>query len=197
MATYYDKLKMPQWRELRSSIIQERGHKCQRCGGSSSWNLELHHGYYKPATDPWDYEKSSLWLLCRNCHEAVQQLTTALHRTIGMLNPEELFRLKSVFEDAAFEISYGMSREEIDEILATEREHRSERYIGYSVSITSCNDLGPSIAYELAEKAGNEFPGILIDVIEQVNGRDALAQVVGPDDKICSNIQSWLDNVHG
>ena len=114
-----------------------------------------------------------------------------------MLNPEELVRLKSVLEDAAFEISYGVSREEVEQILATERQQRSELYLGYSVSITSCNDLGSSIAYELAEKAESEFPGILVDVIEQENGRDALAQVIGPDDELRSKIKAWFDIVHG
>jgi hypothetical protein len=196
MPTYYEKLKMPEWLLLRQRLILERGRKCQRCGCNDR-ALEIHHGYYRPATNPWDYEERTLWVLCRDCHQTIQELTICVHRTIAHMAPDELPSLRLMVRDAAFEVRFGASRDVIEDILESERTANASLYSEYSASITNCSDLGPSREPEISELAEREFPGIAVFPCYYDTGRDAATTVDGPNPEVRSQIQAWFDKWNG
>lgn len=65
---YYDHLKSPEWRLLKSEIIKERGAFCQLCMKKDS--LELHHMSYKRLGNE---DKRDLLLVCRSCHSYIHK----------------------------------------------------------------------------------------------------------------------------
>lgn len=66
--TYSDKLKDPRWQKKRLEIFNLQDWKCQNCGSATD-QLHLHHRYYKPKTEPWDYPNSAFLTLCHECHD--------------------------------------------------------------------------------------------------------------------------------
>lgn len=68
MKTYQEKLLDPRWQKIRLEIFERDGWKCRICR-SESETLHVHHTYYEPGKEPWDYH-SSLVTLCSSCHEA-------------------------------------------------------------------------------------------------------------------------------
>lgn len=64
---YSGKLKDPRWQKLRLLKLQQADWACENCGTKEN-TLHVHHGYYEWGKDPWDYESSSLQVLCEVCH---------------------------------------------------------------------------------------------------------------------------------
>lgn len=67
--TYREKLKNPKWQRKRLEIFQRDKFRCQHCRSKEA-TLHVHHIYYTPNTDPWDYPDEALVTLCEFCHEA-------------------------------------------------------------------------------------------------------------------------------
>lgn len=86
MNKYQTKLLDPRWQRKRLGILQNADWKCQHCN-SRDKTLQVHHGYYRPGANPWDYEDTTLWCLCRDCHEEAQAKLTQVHREIAKLPP--------------------------------------------------------------------------------------------------------------
>lgn len=70
-ANYSDLLRHPFWQRKRLEIMQRDNFACKKCQDTLS-NLQVHHTYYKPHTDPWDYPDEALITLCELCHEKVE-----------------------------------------------------------------------------------------------------------------------------
>lgn len=70
MKTYAEKLKDPRWQKKRLDIFQRDEFVCQSCN-SRHKNLQIHHLYYLPKTNPWDYPSEDLVTLCEDCHEEI------------------------------------------------------------------------------------------------------------------------------
>ena len=68
MATYAEKLKDPRWQKMRLKVLERDEWECKICG-SGDITLHVHHRYYKPNAEPWDYPLESLDTLCADCHE--------------------------------------------------------------------------------------------------------------------------------
>lgn len=66
---YAAKWKDPRWQQKRLLIMERDGWTCQRCGDKES-TLSVHHRYYIPGADPWDYPDKALVTLCESCHES-------------------------------------------------------------------------------------------------------------------------------
>ena len=64
---YAEKFKDPRWQKLRLRILERDKWECQCCS-SNSTTLHVHHRYYKPKTEPWDYPESAFITLCEDCH---------------------------------------------------------------------------------------------------------------------------------
>ncbi len=68
MSDYSEKFKDPRWQKKRLEMFQDAGWKCERCD-SKTETLNLHHKFYKPNTDPWNYENHWFMVLCDECHK--------------------------------------------------------------------------------------------------------------------------------
>jgi hypothetical protein len=82
MTTYYEKLKDPRWQKLRLEILESAGWECESCG-SDTKTLHVHHRYYVPRKEPWDYTREQLLVLCEMCHEDVTAKTRELQQIVG------------------------------------------------------------------------------------------------------------------
>jgi 5-methylcytosine-specific restriction endonuclease McrA len=64
---YIEKLKDPRWQRRRCEIMYRDGYICQKCGDETI-SLNVHHVFYYPGLEPWEYEDNDLITLCENCH---------------------------------------------------------------------------------------------------------------------------------
>lgn len=67
MSTYSEKLKDPRWQKMRLEIMQRDEFTCQMCKSTED-TLHVHHKYYLPGREPWEYSARTLITLCENCH---------------------------------------------------------------------------------------------------------------------------------
>jgi hypothetical protein len=68
--SYAEKLRDPRWQKKRLEILSRDEFTCLLCQGKKD-ELHVHHAYYLPDRDPWEYEDSTLWTLCFRCHSFV------------------------------------------------------------------------------------------------------------------------------
>jgi hypothetical protein len=67
--TYSEKLRHPSWQRKRLEIMGEHGFRCSRCGGDQR-ELHVHHKFYLPNAEPWEYPANAYSVLCDMCHKA-------------------------------------------------------------------------------------------------------------------------------
>jgi 5-methylcytosine-specific restriction endonuclease McrA len=60
----------PEWKQKKTRIIRQRGHRCERCG-NDQLDLQLHHLTYARFRNEHDED---LQLLCRSCHEKADRV---------------------------------------------------------------------------------------------------------------------------
>jgi len=85
MPTYAEKLRDPRWLRLKSEVMERDGHTCVMCPNKKE--LTVHHGYYEPKMEPWDYDMSVLWTLCWPCHQRAQQALGFIHSIFAEMHP--------------------------------------------------------------------------------------------------------------
>ena len=61
------------WRQKRNEILQRDKNTCQNCGEKFA-KLHVHHIYYLPFRQIWQYDNSILITLCENCHNQIHEL---------------------------------------------------------------------------------------------------------------------------
>jgi hypothetical protein len=66
---YQKKLAHPKWQKKRLVIMQRDNFYCQYCNVADE-ELHVHHRYYLPNTEIWDYPDESLITLCNSCYES-------------------------------------------------------------------------------------------------------------------------------
>ena len=85
--TKYEKLLRDQRRiDRRNEILERDNNTCQRCERTSeSTGLNVHHKYYMPNTEPWDYPDEALITWCAKCHreETILQILQVLNSLFG------------------------------------------------------------------------------------------------------------------
>lgn len=67
-AEYAAKLKDPRWQKKRLEILNRDEWACRLCGDTEN-TLHVHHRYYLPKHEPWEYEDDALETLCMDCHQ--------------------------------------------------------------------------------------------------------------------------------
>jgi len=79
--TYSEKLRDQRWQNKRAEILERDRCRCVYCYGDfteleyqeyeykDEYKLEVHHKFYLPNTEPWDYPNEALIALCEICHE--------------------------------------------------------------------------------------------------------------------------------
>lgn len=87
MTTYAEKLKRPEWQMKRLKIMEAAGGYCQNCG-MNDVTLNVHHIYYIPKRNPWDYPDDALQCLCEYCHAEQHSKQTRLLMAISGGNAE-------------------------------------------------------------------------------------------------------------
>ena len=65
--SYIEKLRDPRWQRKRLEVLQRDDWKCRFCGDASS-TLAVHHKWYIPEREPWEYPDGVLITLCEECH---------------------------------------------------------------------------------------------------------------------------------
>jgi 5-methylcytosine-specific restriction endonuclease McrA len=88
---YSSKLRTSEWRKFASGIKATRNFcECCRLGGKS---LHVHHLFYDPSREPWEYSESELVVLCDTCHKGMhEQLQNFRKFVFRHLNPN-LFQI--------------------------------------------------------------------------------------------------------
>jgi hypothetical protein len=74
---YLEKLKDPRWQKKRLGIFERDEWTCQSCCSDEN-TLTVHHKYYIPDREPWDYPDDLLITLCEDCHKEEQELISDL-----------------------------------------------------------------------------------------------------------------------
>lgn len=80
--TYKQKLADPRWQRKRLEILKRDDFQCTCCGDRES-EIHVHHSYYEFGKEIWEYEDSTLFTLCSDCHYA---------HTISQRNIKEMMR---------------------------------------------------------------------------------------------------------
>ena len=65
---YQEKLQDPRWQKKRLQVFERDEFTCRGCCDDEG-SLHVHHLYYLPETEPWDYSLDALLTLCKPCHE--------------------------------------------------------------------------------------------------------------------------------
>jgi hypothetical protein len=112
--SYKDKLRDPRWQRRRLDVLNAANWTCQDAGcKSNTKTLEVHHCYYLPDTDPWDYPTDAYLALCEDCHEERQQLERdikiSLSRCLRLVPIQRLKRAAiRLFSEALEEIKCSL-----------------------------------------------------------------------------------------
>jgi hypothetical protein len=69
---YAEKLLDNRWQQRKTSIQIRDQFQCQKCQAKNE-TVHVHHRYYIPGRDPWDYPDNLLILLCAKCHKEEEQ----------------------------------------------------------------------------------------------------------------------------
>lgn len=109
---YAKKLKSPEWLFKRGEILMRDNYTCQSCGDQSRV-MHVHHKYYLPEREPWEYPNEVLITLCEICHmveeidrkNAFADLNKAI-ATSGFTR-EDVQKLTSVFKEISVKPMYS------------------------------------------------------------------------------------------
>ena len=81
MSNYSEKLKDPRWQRKRLEVLNRDNFQCYHCF-SKEKTLHVHHKYYSPGKNVWEYPIEALVTLCSECHhdeeEGLKQEATLL-----------------------------------------------------------------------------------------------------------------------
>ena len=103
MSNYSDKLKDPRWQKKRLEIMQRDEFTCQKCYDNES-TLNVHHKFYFPDKEPWNYPNEVLTTLCEECHQ--EELINAKAIDEGLLQILHTI----FFNESLHEIYLGLHR---------------------------------------------------------------------------------------
>jgi hypothetical protein len=67
--SYSEKLKDPKWQQKRLKIFERDKWTCVSCD-RSDLTLHVHHMFYLPGVEPWDYKDEHLITYCEHCHNS-------------------------------------------------------------------------------------------------------------------------------
>lgn len=100
---YREFLQDPEWKEYSLSLIS--GESCWNCG--SEENLEVHHLTYRKIL-PWEYDRSEVRVLCRDCHKAVHTVADEIWVNLLRFEPHELELFNKLLKDYEQDIALGV-----------------------------------------------------------------------------------------
>ena len=84
---YGKRLSDPRWQRRRLEVLERDSWRCTWCGEGRE-ELQVHHGYYERGrVDPWEYDMTTLYSLCDNCHERAENARASVYRRLRSLHP--------------------------------------------------------------------------------------------------------------
>lgn len=95
--SYRTQLQHPEFQKVRLEVLERDGWRCRWCE-TGNVNLQVHHGYYKKNAEPWDYERESLWSLCKNCHVRAENVRRDVYRVLGHVHPKHHAHILNLLE---------------------------------------------------------------------------------------------------
>lgn len=87
---YRQKLLDPRWQKRRLEILSRDAWTCQICSDSKS-TLHVHHRYYLPDKEPWEYCNEALVTLCADCHREEGEKSRYVEHFVQSLKSKGLF----------------------------------------------------------------------------------------------------------
>lgn len=81
--SYSEKLRDPRWQKMRLEIMCRDNFACCRCSRDDK-TLNVHHYYYKPKFNPWDYPDGALVTVCEDCHREMEDFYREMKLLIGV-----------------------------------------------------------------------------------------------------------------
>jgi hypothetical protein len=179
------------WKDKASRIKAAAKRKCVNCG--SNKQLTTHHGYYHPGKSVWDYDDATLWCLCWPCHERLQPILTDINIRIATINPKHYAELLSVIKARTKKFKPSLTEPEIAALIAEDQQQEAALFSAYSATVYENNELGGSLADQVASEAKELYPGLTIDIVPNSSQRDCTAFVDGPADDKRRKIQMWFE----
>lgn len=74
----------PNWQRKRLEVMSERGFSCDACGDRDSL-LHVHHKVYEKGKAVHEADSENLEVLCKSCHERVEEMVKAVRRLGGWM----------------------------------------------------------------------------------------------------------------
>ena len=84
--SYVKLLRDERWIAVSRRIRRERP-VCQGCEDAPS--LTVHHGCYCHGLKPWEYPDDTLWALCDDCHEKMDDFRKRAVTMLGAVHPQD------------------------------------------------------------------------------------------------------------
>ena len=134
MATYAEKLRDPRWQRRRLERLASKAWTCQDCGDQSR-ELHVHHAFYEPRRDPWDYPDRALLVLCNGCHISRHMHQKNILEFIGQLEPEKVLAVEWFIAGL-----FGIDVEQAERKVEHWRKHRVREHL------VAAYDAGAEIA---------------------------------------------------
>lgn len=82
--TYDEQVCHPLWEAFRSKVLRIRGYACECCG--SKERIQIHHTEYDFKKMAWEYDISTMRVLCRDCHRKVHGIDIDEQIDLAILN---------------------------------------------------------------------------------------------------------------
>lgn len=84
--SYSTKLQSAQWTQFSQGVRKTRN-SCEVCRRRDV-SLQVHHLFYDPAREPWEYEGADIVVLCTGCHKQIHEQLNLFRRFVfGKMNP--------------------------------------------------------------------------------------------------------------
>ncbi len=90
--TYSEKLRSPEWQKKRLLVMERDGWKCKRCTDGTTM-LAVHHKYYLPNTEPWEYPDECYETVCDPCHKKEHKIESPAPPAPYDCSPETVLKL--------------------------------------------------------------------------------------------------------
>jgi len=82
MKSYKEKLQSVFWQKKRLQVLDEARWLCRECQIPNR-SLQVHHVFYLPGRDPWDYPDHLLMPLCDACHVRRQSVEVQVFTNVA------------------------------------------------------------------------------------------------------------------
>lgn len=95
--SYSEKLKDPRWQRKRLEILQRDDFQCTCCGDTKS-EIHVHHSYYEFGKEIWEYDDSTLFTLCSECHYSHTLSQKNIKQMLREIQYDQLYEFEKIVD---------------------------------------------------------------------------------------------------